>query len=94
MQSSPRSSIGSISGPEPPRRSLSHGSGSGIPIPSGVVQGHYNNGAHISPPGLPPRRPTVPPPLRPHPPHGGGNNSRGSGHDGLEVSYCDHAISL
>ncbi|XP_035704452.1 serine/threonine-protein kinase Genghis Khan isoform X2 [Folsomia candida] len=89
MQSSPRSSIGSISGPEPPRRSLSHGSGSGIPIPSGVVQGHYNNGAHISPPGLPPRRPTVPPPLRPHPPHGGGNNSRGSGHDGLEELVGD-----
>jgi len=44
--------------PEPPRRSLSHQG----TIPSPGVPAQYNG---ISPPGLPPRRPVVPPPMRP-----------------------------
>jgi hypothetical protein len=94
---SPRSSISSMSGPEP-RRSLSQGGQGGIPIPHSQMS-HYNNGSSsssghphphgTSPPGLglapgiPPRRPTVPPPLRPP---GGILMTGRSPHDGLEVS--------
>lgn len=45
--------------PEPPRRSLSH-QGS---MPGQAPPGHYNGVS--PPPGLPPRRPMVPPPMRP-----------------------------
>ncbi|CAG7822663.1 unnamed protein product, partial [Allacma fusca] len=46
--------------PEPPRRSLSH---QGTMPVSGVQQQHFNGVS--PPPGLPPRRPMVPPPMRP-----------------------------
>ena len=57
-----RSSPAHKSYPEPPRRSLSH-QGS---MPNNPVSHHplYNNGIS-PPPGLPPRRPMVPPPMRP-----------------------------
>lgn len=46
--------------PEPPRRSLSHQGA----MPAGAaVLGHFNGVS--PPPGLPPRRPMVPPPMRP-----------------------------
>lgn len=48
--------------PEPPRRSLSHQGA----IPSGLQSGHFNGVS--PPPGLPPRRPMVPPPMRPSQP--------------------------
>jgi len=48
--------------PEAPRRSLSH--------QGSMPGGQYNNGMSPPPaPGLPPRRPTVPPPMRPAQPN-------------------------
>jgi serine/threonine-protein kinase MRCK len=62
QSSASRFSPSQRSGPEPPRRSLSH---QGVPVP-GIQPGHFNGVS--PPPGLPPRRPTVPPPMRPmHP---------------------------
>lgn len=50
--------------PEPPRRSLSHqGAMPGMPQVVAAQQQHFNGVS--PPPGLPPRRPMVPPPMRP-----------------------------
>jgi serine/threonine-protein kinase MRCK len=66
-----RASPSQRSFPEPPRRSLSH-QGT-MPSPGVPSQQSLYNG--ISPPGLPPRRPMVPPPMRPSQPRSPLDNS-------------------
>lgn len=61
QSSASRFSPGQRAYPEPPRRSLSHQGA--MPVGAGVHPGHYNGVS--PPPGLPPRRPMVPPPMRP-----------------------------
>ena len=72
-----RPSASQRSYPEPPRRSLSHQGNMPSPGVGVAPQSLYNG---VSPPGLPPRRPMVPPPMRPSQPRSPLDNSEVSIH--------------